>query len=122
MALALRHASRRLRRYFEAYPITVITDQPIKQVLSKADTSGRLAQYSVKLGACNIIYEPRNAIKGKILVDFINEMPVGSEAMVLTLDSPLEQDPEDSSQQFPLGIQMMILTNVRDVSFRHVIE
>ncbi|GKB35800.1 reverse transcriptase domain-containing protein [Tanacetum coccineum] len=39
MALALRHASRRLRRYFEAHPITVNTDQPIKQILSKADTS-----------------------------------------------------------------------------------
>ncbi|GJT35496.1 reverse transcriptase domain-containing protein [Tanacetum coccineum] len=39
MALALRHVSRRLRRYFEAHPITVITDQPIKQILSKADTS-----------------------------------------------------------------------------------
>ncbi|GKC47901.1 reverse transcriptase domain-containing protein, partial [Tanacetum coccineum] len=40
MALALRHASRRLMSYFEAHPITVITDQPIKQILSKADTSG----------------------------------------------------------------------------------
>nr|GEU85800.1 reverse transcriptase domain-containing protein [Tanacetum cinerariifolium] len=39
MALALRLTSRRLRRYFEAHPITVITDQPIKQILSKADTS-----------------------------------------------------------------------------------
>ncbi|GJW09111.1 reverse transcriptase domain-containing protein [Tanacetum coccineum] len=82
MALALRHASRRLMRYFEAHPITVITDQPIKQILSKADTSGRLGQYSVELGAYNIMYEPRNAIKGQILADFINEMPMGSEAMV----------------------------------------
>ncbi|GJY06803.1 reverse transcriptase domain-containing protein [Tanacetum coccineum] len=82
MALALRHASRRLRRYFEAHPITVITDQPIKQVLSKADTSGRLAPYSVELAAYNITYEPRSAIKGQILADFINEMPVGSEAMI----------------------------------------
>ncbi|GJV72732.1 reverse transcriptase domain-containing protein [Tanacetum coccineum] len=39
MALALRHASKRLRRYFEAHPITVITYQPIKQILSKAYTS-----------------------------------------------------------------------------------
>nr|GEV41369.1 reverse transcriptase domain-containing protein [Tanacetum cinerariifolium] len=53
MALVLRHVSRRLRRYFEAHPITVITDQPIKQILNKADTS-----------------------------DFINEVPVGSEATV----------------------------------------
>ncbi|GJR92584.1 reverse transcriptase domain-containing protein [Tanacetum coccineum] len=39
MALTLRHVSRRLRRYFEAHPITVITNRPIKQILSKADTS-----------------------------------------------------------------------------------
>ncbi|GJR94829.1 reverse transcriptase domain-containing protein [Tanacetum coccineum] len=82
MALALRHVSRRLRRYFEAHPITVITYQPIKQVLNKADTSGRLAPYSVELVAYNITYKPRSAIKGHILTDFINEVPMGSEAMV----------------------------------------
>ncbi|GJT63911.1 hypothetical protein Tco_1015391 [Tanacetum coccineum] len=71
---ALRHLSRRLRRYFEAHPITVITDQPFKQILNKADISGRLAQYSVELVAYNITYEPRSAIKGQILADFINEM------------------------------------------------
>ncbi|GJX19654.1 reverse transcriptase domain-containing protein [Tanacetum coccineum] len=82
LALALRHVSRRLRRYFEAHPITVIIDQPIKQVLSRAKASGKLAQYSVELGAYNITYEPCNAIKGKILADFINEVLVGSETMV----------------------------------------
>ncbi|GKE36187.1 reverse transcriptase domain-containing protein [Tanacetum coccineum] len=82
LALALRHTSRRLRRYFEAHPITVITDQPIKNVLSKADTSGRLAPYSVELAAYTITYEPHSAVKGQILADFINETPVGSEAMV----------------------------------------
>ncbi|GJX04570.1 reverse transcriptase domain-containing protein, partial [Tanacetum coccineum] len=76
LVLALRHASRRLRRYFEAHPITVITDQPIKNVLSKADTSGRLAPYSVELAAYNITYEPRSAVKGQILEDFINETPI----------------------------------------------
>nr|GEX73273.1 reverse transcriptase domain-containing protein [Tanacetum cinerariifolium] len=82
MALALRHVSRRLRRYFEAHHIIVITNQPIKQVLSKADTTGRLAPYSVELAAYNIKYEPHNAVKGKILADFINEVPVGNDAMV----------------------------------------
>ncbi|GJS21707.1 reverse transcriptase domain-containing protein [Tanacetum coccineum] len=82
MALALRHVSRRLRRYFEAHPITVITDQPIKQVLNKADTSGRLAPYSVELAAYNITYEPQSAIKGQVLADFINEIPMGSDAVM----------------------------------------
>ncbi|GJY46326.1 reverse transcriptase domain-containing protein [Tanacetum coccineum] len=81
LALALRNASRRLRRYFEAHPITVITDQPIKQILGKAEASGRLAQYAVELGAYKITYEPRNSIKGQVLADFLNEIPVGDNAL-----------------------------------------
>ncbi|GJT65384.1 reverse transcriptase domain-containing protein [Tanacetum coccineum] len=57
--LALLHTSRRLRRYFEAHPITFITDQSIKQILNKAEASRMLAKYSVELGAYNITYEPR---------------------------------------------------------------
>nr|GFB03728.1 reverse transcriptase domain-containing protein [Tanacetum cinerariifolium] len=36
--LALVHASKRLKRYFQAHPITVVTDQPIKQVLYSRTT------------------------------------------------------------------------------------
>ncbi|GJY68257.1 reverse transcriptase domain-containing protein [Tanacetum coccineum] len=86
VALALRHVSRRLRRYLEAHPITVITDQPIKQILSKADTSGKIAQYSVELGAYNITYEPCSAIKGQIITDFINEGQIDEEPM--TINNP----------------------------------
>ncbi|GJU33088.1 reverse transcriptase domain-containing protein [Tanacetum coccineum] len=68
----------RLRRYFEAHPIKVITDQPLKQILYKAQTSGKLAKYSVELRAYNITYEPRNAMKGQVLVDFLSEAHVGT--------------------------------------------
>ncbi|GJS87465.1 reverse transcriptase domain-containing protein [Tanacetum coccineum] len=40
------------------------TDQPLKQILNKAQASGKLAKYSIELGAYNIAYEPRSAIKG----------------------------------------------------------
>ncbi|GJT90443.1 reverse transcriptase domain-containing protein [Tanacetum coccineum] len=39
---------------------------------------GKLAKYSVELGAYNITYEPRNAMKGQVLVDFLSETPVGT--------------------------------------------
>ncbi|GJT46618.1 reverse transcriptase domain-containing protein [Tanacetum coccineum] len=42
LVLALVHASKRLKRYFQAHPIVVITDHPIKQVLSKPEITGRL--------------------------------------------------------------------------------
>nr|GEW00471.1 reverse transcriptase domain-containing protein [Tanacetum cinerariifolium] len=78
LALCLLHVSRRLRRYFEAHPIKVITNQPIKQILNKLEASGKPAKYAVELGAYNIAYMPRNVIKGQVLADFLNEVPVGS--------------------------------------------
>ncbi|GJT64396.1 reverse transcriptase domain-containing protein [Tanacetum coccineum] len=79
--LVVRKGKQRLKiEKIQAHPITVITDQPIKQILNKADTSGKLAQYSVELGAYNITYKPCNAIKGQVLADFINEIPMGNGA------------------------------------------
>ncbi|GJV82845.1 reverse transcriptase domain-containing protein [Tanacetum coccineum] len=78
LALSLLHMSLRLRRYFEAHPIKVITDQPLKQILNKAQATGKLAKYSVELGAYNIAYELRNTIKGQVLADFLSEALVGT--------------------------------------------
>ncbi|GJU77249.1 reverse transcriptase domain-containing protein [Tanacetum coccineum] len=82
LALALRHVSRRSRSYFKAHPIKVITDQPIKQILDKAKASGKLAKYCIELGAYDITYELHSSIKGQVLEDFINEVSVGSDALV----------------------------------------
>ncbi|GKB02018.1 reverse transcriptase domain-containing protein [Tanacetum coccineum] len=61
--------------YLAASKDAVITDQPIKQILNKLKVSGKLAKYMVELGAYNITYVPRNAIKGQVLADFLNEVP-----------------------------------------------
>nr|GEX08076.1 reverse transcriptase domain-containing protein [Tanacetum cinerariifolium] len=65
----------RLRRYFQVYPITVITDPPIKQVMSRPDVAGQLQKWSIMLGEHNITYRPRTSVKGQILADFLIEMP-----------------------------------------------
>ncbi|GJR56641.1 reverse transcriptase domain-containing protein [Tanacetum coccineum] len=72
--------TRRQMRYFEAHPVKVITDQPIKQILNKTEASGKLAKYVVELGTYNITFEPRNAVKGQVLADFISETPDGEPA------------------------------------------
>ncbi|GKA71700.1 reverse transcriptase domain-containing protein [Tanacetum coccineum] len=75
LILALVFSAKRLCRYFQAHPIVVITDQPIKQVISKPDESGQLKKWSVLLGEHNISYRPRTAVKGQILADFLIEKP-----------------------------------------------
>ncbi|GKC74429.1 reverse transcriptase domain-containing protein [Tanacetum coccineum] len=75
LVLALVHASKRLKRYFQAHPIIVITDQQIKQRLSKPEVAGRLQKWSIELGEYAIHYRPRVSVKGQILADFIVERP-----------------------------------------------
>ncbi|GKD81245.1 reverse transcriptase domain-containing protein, partial [Tanacetum coccineum] len=36
----------------------------------------KIAKYAVELGAYNIAYIPHNAVKGQVLADFLNEVPV----------------------------------------------
>ncbi|GJX70107.1 reverse transcriptase domain-containing protein [Tanacetum coccineum] len=75
LVLALVHVSKQLKMYFQAHPIIVITDQPIKQVLSKPEITGRLQKWSIELGEYDIQYRPRISVKGQVLVDFIVERP-----------------------------------------------
>ncbi|GJT23268.1 reverse transcriptase domain-containing protein [Tanacetum coccineum] len=75
LVLALVHASKRLKRYFQAHPIIVITDQPIQQVLSRPEVARRLQKWSIELGEYAIHYRPRVSVKGQILADFIVERP-----------------------------------------------
>jgi hypothetical protein len=51
----------------------VLTDHPLKKVLFKPDTSGRLVNWAVELGEFDIEYLPRTAIKGQAMADFIAE-------------------------------------------------
>ncbi|GKF56312.1 hypothetical protein Tco_0166652 [Tanacetum coccineum] len=76
-ALSLVHITRRLRRYFEAHPVKVITDQPIKSILNNTETSRKFAKYVV-VGAYNIKFIPRNAVKGQVLADFLSDSPEGT--------------------------------------------
>ncbi|GJZ64140.1 reverse transcriptase domain-containing protein [Tanacetum coccineum] len=75
LVLALLSASKRLKRYFQAHTVVVITDQPIKQLLSSSEMSGRMLKWKFELEGYDIQYRPRTAIKGQILADFIVERP-----------------------------------------------
>ncbi|GJY03150.1 reverse transcriptase domain-containing protein [Tanacetum coccineum] len=71
LVLALVFVAKRLLRYFQVHPIAVITDQPIKKIISCPDVAGRLQKWSVMLGEDNITYRPRKSMKGQILTDFL---------------------------------------------------
>nr|GEU62401.1 protein NYNRIN-like [Tanacetum cinerariifolium] len=50
LVLALVHAARRLQRYFQAHTITVLTNTPIKQMLTRLEKTRRKAKWAIELG------------------------------------------------------------------------
>nr|GEV28912.1 reverse transcriptase domain-containing protein [Tanacetum cinerariifolium] len=75
LVMSLVFAAKRLQRHFQAYPIAVITDQPIKQIMSRPDVAGRLQKWSIMLGEHNITYRPRTSVKRQVLGDFLAKVP-----------------------------------------------
>ena len=73
--LALRVAFKKLRPYFQAHPIVVLINLPLRSTIHKPDLSRRMAQWVIELSEFGIQYKPRLELKGKILADFLAEIP-----------------------------------------------
>ena len=65
--------SRKLRHYFDEYKISVVTDFPLGGILHNQDATGHISKWAVKLGALELKFTPRTAIKSQALVDFLAE-------------------------------------------------
>uniref|UniRef100_A0A2N9IJ88 Uncharacterized protein n=1 Tax=Fagus sylvatica TaxID=28930 RepID=A0A2N9IJ88_FAGSY len=73
LAFALVTAARKLRPYFQAHTVVLLTNHPLRKAMNKPDAAGRLIQWSIELSEFNIDYRPRIAIKAQALADFIAE-------------------------------------------------
>ena len=73
LAFALVTAARKLKPYFQAHMVVILTDRPLRRAMSNPDTAGRLALWAIELSKFDIQYRPRTAIKGQVVTDFIAE-------------------------------------------------
>ena len=73
LAFVLVIAARRLKSYFQANTIVVLTDKPLKKAMSSPEAAGRMALWAIELSKFDIQYRPRMAIKGQAVADFIAE-------------------------------------------------
>ncbi|GJZ11894.1 reverse transcriptase domain-containing protein [Tanacetum coccineum] len=73
LILALVHEAKRLRRYFQAHMITVLTNSPIKQILMKPKNLGRVAKWAIELAEHDIVFQERGNEMPK---DFLIEVPL----------------------------------------------
>jgi ribonuclease HI len=66
-------ARRKLRHYFEAHPVTVVSSFPLGEIIRNPNAAGRICKWSVELMGEMLAYAPCKAIKSQILVDFVVE-------------------------------------------------
>jgi ribonuclease HI len=64
---------RKLRHYFEAHLVTVVSSFPLGEIIRNPDAAGGVAKWSVELMGETLTYAPRKAIKSQILADFVDE-------------------------------------------------
>ena len=73
IAYAVFMASRKLRHYFQEYPITVASEVPLNDIINNRDATGRIAKWAIELLPFEITYKPRRAIKSHMLAYFVAE-------------------------------------------------
>ena len=73
LAFALIIAARKLKPYFQAHTIIVLTDQLLKRAMSSPEVAGRMALWAIELSEFDVQYRPRTAVKRQIVADFIAE-------------------------------------------------
>ena len=73
LAFILVIASRKIRPYFQAHVINVLTDHPLKKAMNRLEAVGQLIQWAIELSEFDIRYQPRSTIKAQALAFFIAE-------------------------------------------------
>jgi hypothetical protein len=51
---------RKLRHYFDAHPITVVSKYPLGEVIQNPEAEGRIAKWALELMGQNIMYAPHS--------------------------------------------------------------
>nr|AAS07078.1 putative polyprotein [Oryza sativa Japonica Group] len=63
--------SRKLRHYFQAHRVTIVSSFPLGEVVRNKDVVGRIAKWVVELSQFDVHFVPRTAIKSQVLADFV---------------------------------------------------
>jgi ribonuclease HI len=66
-------ASRKLRYYFQAHKVVVVTSFPLRAILHNSNATGNIAKWAAELAEFQLDIQPHQAIKSQVLADFIVE-------------------------------------------------
>ena len=85
LAYAVWRSAHKLRHYFTEHPIIVVSEAPLKNIMTNPEATGRVSQWAIEIAPQDITYVNQTAIKSQILPDFVADW---TEAME---DTPLPE-------------------------------
>ncbi|KAI5333308.1 hypothetical protein L3X38_023439 [Prunus dulcis] len=74
LILALVVSARKLRPYYQAHRVIVMTDFPLRSILHSPDASQRLMKWAIELSQYDLLCRSKTAIKAQALADFVAEL------------------------------------------------
>ncbi|GAA0166523.1 hypothetical protein LIER_21659 [Lithospermum erythrorhizon] len=77
LVYALILATRKLKPYFEAHPVGVVTNQTLQKILENLSRSGRIVKWVIDLSKFDMWYKPRMSINAQALTNFMVEYTYG---------------------------------------------
>ncbi|XP_075654973.1 uncharacterized protein LOC142625161 [Castanea sativa] len=73
LVFALITSARKLKSYFQAHSIVILTNKPLRRAMSSPEAAGHMALWAIKQSEFDRQYCPRTSIKGQVVADFIAE-------------------------------------------------
>ena len=58
LAFTLMTASRKLKPYFQAHTVVILTDKPLLRAMSNPKAAGRMALWAIELSEFDVQYRP----------------------------------------------------------------
>ena len=66
-------ASRKLRHYFQAHEITIVTRFVLQRILRNPKATGRIVEWTLELSSFSLKFESTSTIQSRVLAEFIPE-------------------------------------------------
>ncbi|CAL2237149.1 unnamed protein product [Prunus armeniaca] len=93
--------ARKLRPYYQAHWIIVITEFPLRSILHSPDASQRLMKWAIELSQYDLLYQPKTAIKARALADFVVEFTLTAKEEKMVTKSKEKADTSPTNSNLP---------------------
>jgi len=77
LVFALFVTRKKLKHYFQSLTIVKLTEYPLRTIVENPEANNRITKSVTEIRPIGVTFEPKTAIKGQILGDFIAEFTPG---------------------------------------------